>query len=413
VTILTVRSHFRVVDEVMMMQQPATLDALTDAALQRPMVDAVRGGISGVGGLGSGVGGMHNVSAVGAVGGAPGVATPYGLLAPSPAVATGLPPTEILRSSFKEPLGDILRFMDAVATTNPGNPQEFMAIWGSIGSPATVSDTAVAVKRMLSVPTSHIATVLHRVDPTLRNYLHAQIIDLSERSKDEMPEVAQAAIALQWFMNKLLPDLQAAGLPEDSMLGTTHTLKRNYGEVLRASEAARPDVLNPTCHKLSAEARHAQEKVQVLEQKVAESLRAATEASTQLAARQKRLQDLGFEPAAEPEADKKAIRHLARRELHKKMNALTALAITGFVLFAVVLVVLIAVVIMQASKKRSASAAALLPPAPGQAGASFGGVRRPGSHSVLDTAHTHTHRAPFFGGATSSMPSFELSSEWT
>jgi hypothetical protein len=313
---------------------------------------------------------------------------------------------EVMRSSFREALGNILRFMDAIANTDPQAPQNFRAVWERIGSPSTVSETSNAIQRIMSVANSHVVAILARIDSEYRKYLHTQILDLSEKSKGEMPEVGQAAIMLQWLMGTLLPDLHAAGLPEDSVLGTTATLKKNYGAITETCAIARPDSSNPTCHALNMQAKQAFDKLKDMERGIAEAQALALQ-------HQKRLEELGFAVVAEAAADAAVAKRIAKRETGKQISTLKALSITGFVLFAVLLIVLIVVVVMQAVKKSKATGVApapnaVLPPAAPVAAPmpyGFGGIGSGGGSSYVG-------RSSYLGGA-SSMPSFDLSREWT
>lgn len=333
----------------------------------------------------------------------------------------GIPDAEVMRSSFREALGNILRFMDAVANTETQNPQNFRAVWGSIGSPSTITDTANAIRRIMSVSNVHVISVLQRIDPEYRKYLHTQILDLSEKTKGEMPEMGQAAIMLQWLMGTLLPDMQQAGLPEDAVLGTTHILKKNYGAITETCAVARPDTSNPTCQALNAKTQQALAKLQETERAVAESQRIVQEAQALALERQRRLEKFGFAVVAEAAEDAAAVKALARRETKKQISTLTALSVTGFVLFAVLLIALIVVVAVQATKRGKQGGAFLGMAGAGAgagsgAGANTGSAINLGYGGIPNPVSTSSFVGrPFIGGlgGHSGMPSFDLSREWT
>lgn len=435
------------------------LDAVTEAALGPPQHDPVRGGIGGVAGIGTGLGGIHNTSAV-AVGqgqgqgqgaqGLPGgvigngsslqqpqvsMATvmaagagamgpsamgpsvmgpgpgygPYGTGAmttagpggPAPGAA---PPAaaDVLRSSFAEPMGNILRFMDAVQATPAANPQSFREVWANIGSPQTVTGMAKALQRDMVIPPAHIVGILSQTGQPYREYLHSQILDLSERMKGEMPEFIQAVMMVHWLTSVVLPALQAAGLPEDSALGTSAALRKNYASITEACTIARPDGSNPTCIQLQQQAQKARAALEDAERRRLEAAQVAE-------AHQARLQALGFALVADELADKARVKHLAKSQL----SLLTALTITGFVLFGLVLIVMIVLLVLQNKKGAVGQTGATsgmgsgsgLGAGSGSSFPSLGGVPS-GPPAVMPTA-PNPHA--FF--TTSGNP-FELSSQW-
>ena len=440
-------------------QQPGrpSLDSVMAAALGQPQHDPVRGAIGTVSGIGSGLGGLHNTSAVGAMGptglpsgpigngmggvggaggfgagavagGGGGAGVSYAAVlgtAPGPGQGQGQAvqgpapqdqqiPLEALRASFSEPMGNILRFMDAVRETPPDRPQDFRAVWGTIGSPSSVSAMANALNRDMAIPPRHLVDILARTEPDNRSYLHSQIQDLSEKIKGEMPEFIQALMLTHWLMRSVLPTLQSAGLPEDATFGTSSALAKNYNTVLEACTIGRPDAMNPTCVQLKNQVGQLEAVLREVEGKAKD---AVAQEQGKVAQHAQRLEKLGFALAADEALDRARVKQLAKSQT----SMLTALTITGFVLFGVVLVVLVVLLVLRT--KKSAQALGGGPSTSygggfggvgvGVAGAAAGigaglGLGADGSVAGFGAASPRS----MFGAPQSNYPAFELSREW-
>lgn len=236
-------------------------------------------------------------------------------------------PSSVLKTPYSEPLRNVVRFLVAVAGTRPSADPDvaatFRAVWESTLTPMTIPEMNAALETMYRISPQHLFGVLRAVDPATRQCFHAEAIKVAQAVKADMTELTQAAMVLRWVLTVALPALTP--LPEDSQLGTTTEIRRNYAALDEACKVARPDDTNPTCVDLAT---------------------TRTLLSKQLSAANTRLAALGADPADHTGAkDVSAVRR-------KVAMPAIALAIVFGVLF-VAVVVMLGVLI---AKYRSCSA---------------------------------------------------------
>jgi hypothetical protein len=136
----------------------------------------------------------------------------------------------------------------------------FADVWASTPTPKTVQELTAAVQRVYTMSPKQLMAVFGSLSDEYRQYFHAQCIELSESVKNDMPELSLAATLLRWVLQTALPNMQA--FPEDSLLGTTVTVQKNYSSLDYTCKIARPDDSNPEVIKYATQASQLQSVVQ-------------------------------------------------------------------------------------------------------------------------------------------------------
>lgn len=154
-----------------------------------------------------------------------------------------------LQAGFSGSMRNVVRFLEAVAQSSPGvAPDAFRGAWAAVASPTSTTAMHSSMQHLFTMPAPHVAAVLGGLDDQTRAYFHVQIMQLAQEVRKDMPELSQAAALMRWLLSEAMPALQ--GQPEDSELGTTNELRKNYAVLDTLCQIARPDSSNPKINQM-------------------------------------------------------------------------------------------------------------------------------------------------------------------